>query len=153
MLTTGVTVHGVGVWVEVGVWVAVGVLLGVGVLVGVEVGPGVGVLVGVALGPAVGRSVGVALGVRVGVRVGLGVEVGVPELPIVADGTAVVGGGGVAVGSPGFGVTVGTGLFRLSTTSVARAPASSASGSRSLMANSMMRMLRLCSRPPIGSWA
>ena len=148
---------GVGVLVDVAVLVAVGVLVDVAVLVGVGVFVGVcvgvmeavGVLLGVEVGAAVGTSVVVE--VRVGNGKGVAVRVAVP-VTVNSGVTVGVGGAvGVPVGSPGFGVTVGTGLFRLSLTSVARAPASSSSGSRSRITASTMLMLRLLNRPVISS--
>ena len=115
----------------------------IGVLEGVGEGPDVEV------GPAVGTSVLVAVGVRLGDGEGLGEPVDV-AVPVTArSGVAVVVGRlvGVPVGSPGFGVTVGTGLLRLSLTSSTRDPTFSSSGSRSRITASTMLMLRLLSRP------
>lgn len=142
--------HGVGVFDGVGVFVVVGDDDGVAVFDGVGVLLGVGVSDDIGLGPGVGGSVGAAVGVRVGT--GGGVEVGVPVAGTGVSGICVKVGGGVAVGSPGLGVTVGTGLFIPSITSVARAAASLDSGSRSRIANSTIRMLRLWIRPPKVSW-
>ena len=109
----------------------------------------VGVLLGVSEGPAVGTSVRVAVGVRLGMGEGLGETVAVVVPVTSKSGVDVVVGKrvGVPVGSPGLGVTVGTGLFRLSLTSAARASASVPSGSRSRITALTMLILRLLNRP------
>ena len=109
----------------------------------------VGVLLGVSEGPAVGTSVRVAVGVRLGMGEGLGETVAVVVPVTSKSGVDVVVGKrvGVPVGSPGFGVTVGTGLIRLSLTSAARASASYPSGSRSRITAFTMLILRLLNRP------
>jgi hypothetical protein len=131
------TLQGVGLGVFVGVLLRVGVF--VGVLLGVGEGPEVDV------GPAVGTSVSVGVEVRLGNGEGLGEPVTVTVPVTLRSGVEVAV--GVPVGSPGLGVTVGTGLLRLSWTSSTREPTFSSSGSRSRITASTMLMLRLLNRP------